>query len=85
MAVKALDIGEENNMNIGELAELIQIVLNKEGRGLEVVTTGHYGEPYKYSKDDFCVDTIAVDPGISPIKPRKVFRIEHKDIGPEPD
>ena len=71
-------------MDIVELIEILQTALEKEGR-LEIVTTGHYGEPFGYSKHDFYTETVNVDEGIKPIKPKKVFNIEHKDIGPEPD
>ena len=72
-------------MNIKELAEIVLTALHKEGEELEVVTTGHYGEPNEYSKENFYVKTIDVNERINPIKPKKVFNIEHKDIGPEPD
>lgn len=71
-------------MDIEGLIKLLQAALNKEG-SLEVVTTGHYGEPFGHSKHNFYVKTIDIDPGISPIKPKKVFNIEFIDIGPEPD
>jgi len=48
-------------MNIKELAEIVLIALHIEGEELEVVTTGHYGEPLGYSKDDFHVKTTGLD------------------------
>ena len=75
------------SIDIRRLKEIIEVVLqyDNEGEGLEVVTTGHYGEPHEYDETDFCVKTVDVDEGLNPIKPRKVFNIESKDIGPEPD
>lgn len=72
------------NMDIVRLIEILQTALEKEGN-LGVVTTGHYGEPYEYYEDDFHVRTVGVNEGIMPVKPRRVFNIEHRDIGPEPD
>jgi len=72
-------------MNIKELAEIVLIALHIEGEELEVVTTGHYGEPLGYSKDDFHVKTTGLDEELNHIKSKRVFNIEHKDIGPEPD
>ena len=72
-------------MNIKELVEIVLTALHTEGADLEVVTTGHFGEPNGYSREDFHVRTIDVNERINPIKRRKVFNIEHIDIGPEPD
>ena len=72
-------------MNIKELVEIALIALHAEGEDLEVVTTGHYGEPFGYSKDDFRVKTIDCNEEIHPIRPKKVFNIYYRDIGPEPD
>lgn len=72
-------------LTIKELVEVALIALHAEGEDLEVVTTGHYGEPNEYFREDFCVERIDVNEGMMPIKPKKVFNIEHRDIGPEPD
>ena len=73
------------SINIRELKEIIDSIFDKEDESLEVVTTGHYGEPYEYSKSDFRVEKIDTDEGLNPIKPKKVFVIDHIDIGEEPD
>jgi len=72
-------------LTIKDLVEIALTALHKEGENLEVVTTGHYGEPNEYSKGDFYIKTVDTTEGLMPIKPRRVFNIEHKDIGPEPD
>ena len=72
-------------LTIKDLVEIALTALHKEGEDLEVVTTGHYGEPNEYSRDNFYVKTIDTNERINPIKPKKVFNIEHIDIGPEPD
>lgn len=74
-----------NSIHIKDLIKLLHIAFDTEGEDLEIVTTGHYGEPFGYHKSNFHVKTVDVDKGINSIKPRKVFNIEWKDIGPEPD
>jgi len=72
-------------INIRQLKEIIDSALEKEGGDLEVVTTGYYGEPHEYDKSDFDIRTVELDETLHRIEPRKVFAIECKDIGPEPD
>lgn len=72
-------------IDVKRLKEIIDSALDEGGGDLKVVTTGHYGEPYEYDETDFYVGSIDVNEGLMPIKPREVFKIDHKDIGPEPD
>lgn len=73
------------SINIERLKEIIDSAIDVEGRDLEVVTTGHYGEPNERDETDFGITTVDINEGLRHIKPRKVFNITHKDIGPEPD
>lgn len=73
------------SINIKQLKEIIDSTLDVEGGDLKVVTTGHYGEPYEYDKTNFHIETVDVNEVLNPIKPKKVFVIDSKDIGPEPD
>jgi hypothetical protein len=74
------------SITLNQLKQIVDLVIDKEGGNIEVVTLGHYGEPHEYYKDEFYLTTTDKDYNDRLLKkPTRVFNIEYKNIGPEPD
>lgn len=73
-------------ITLNQLKQIIDSVIDKEGGDIEIVTLGYYGEPHEYYKDEFYLTETDKDYNDRFLKKSKrVFNIEYKNIGPEPD